>query len=719
MLPDQLTTAIKERPMDTGEWPQFVIEFTDRHTAEQVATEHLRPELADAMACDVITDWSFIRKRPYWRLRYRPADSHARQHLARVLDRLVADGRIIGWTPGIYEPEVTAFGGTAAMDVAHELFHHDSRNILDFLAQPETLDLGRRELAVLLGSVMMRAAGQDWYEQGDVWHRVTQHRPAEHTASPADLSSFRAAMYRLMTVDVSPTRTLADRDPLAAMADWSAAFERAGQQLAELARRGALERGLRAVLTHHVIFFFNRLGLSYAEQHTLSTLAKEVVMTDQHDDASTPATSTGSTNVAAVNTEPANHTTAAERLRNALVDKLHAQGTIRTDRVEAAMRAVPRHLFVPTASLEQAYDDDAVYTKHDGAGVQISAASQPTVVAMMLEQLGVEPGRRILEIGAGTGYNAALLAHLVGKAGHVTTIDVDDDIVDGARSSLSAAGYEHVHVILGDGALGYADGAPYDLVIATVGAWDLPPAWLEQVALGGRVVVPLRLRGSVSRSVVFERDNDGRWRSRSSEMCTFMPLRASIADDARRMIPLTPDGSVILQTNQEQAVDAAAIAGVLDQPRSEAWTGVRFGGAESFEWLYLWLTCTMDNALSRMTVEQPAIDSGLVKPQFGWGTMATVRKGDLAYLTLRPVEKPTDADERTGRLYEVGVIGHGPGGDELTSQVVDQIRTWDQHYRSRGVQFEIQLTDSGESITKTPGHFTFDRPRTRLIISGQ
>ena len=113
---------------------------------------------------------------------------------------------------------------------------------------------------------------------------------------------------------------------------------------------------------------------------------------------------------------------------------------------------MPRHVFVASVPLQQAYADDVVHTKRDSTGVAISAASQPRIVAMMLERLGVEPGQRVLEIGAGTGYNAALLAHLVGDHGRVTTIEVDADIVAGARAALTAAGCTNVRVVLGDGA---------------------------------------------------------------------------------------------------------------------------------------------------------------------------------------------------------------------------------------------------------------------------
>jgi protein-L-isoaspartate(D-aspartate) O-methyltransferase len=157
-------------------------------------------------------------------------------------------------------------------------------------------------------------------------------------------------------------------------------------------------------------------------------------------------------------------------------------------------------------------------------------------------------------------------------------------------------------------------------------------------------------------------------------------------------------------------VDAAALAGVLEHPGSEAWTGVLFGAAESFEWLDLWLTCTMDGGLSRMPAQRSAIECGLVRPQFGWGAMAVADGDDLAYLTLRPAQR----DRGTGRLHEVGVVGHGPGGDGLACRVVDEIRTWDREYRSRTVRIEIQPADAREGIT---GQFVFDNPYNRLAIS--
>src|SRR5690606_28134946 len=122
-----------------------------------------------------------------------------------------------------------------------------------------------------------------------------------------------------------------------------------------------------------------------------------------------------------------------------------------------------------------AYADRPVIVK-SGPTHPLSSVSMPTVVAIMLGQLDPQPGDNVLEIGAGAGYNAALLAELVGPTGAVTTVDIDPDVTAHARSALTATGYDHVRVITADGALGAPEHAPFDKIIVTVGPWDLPPA---------------------------------------------------------------------------------------------------------------------------------------------------------------------------------------------------------------------------------------------------
>lgn len=213
-------------------------------------------------------------------------------------------------------------------------------------------------------------------------------------------------------------------------------------------------------------------------------------------------------------------------LRNTLVENLKQQKNITDARVEQTFRAVPRHLFIPDVPLEKAYADEAIVTKTIDE-IPVSSISQPAIVAIMLEQLALEKGERVLEIGAGTGYNAALMAHLVDANGHVTTIDLDEDIVERARENLTRAKVTNVQVICADGGFGYAPNAPYDAIIATVGIWDIPIAWFEQLRQGGRLVAPIRF-GAIQKCVAFQRV-ENMLVNESLAACGFMNLRGEFA----------------------------------------------------------------------------------------------------------------------------------------------------------------------------------------------
>jgi protein-L-isoaspartate(D-aspartate) O-methyltransferase len=145
-------------------------------------------------------------------------------------------------------------------------------------------------------------------------------------------------------------------------------------------------------------------------------------------------------------------------------------------------------------------------------------------MATMLEQLEVQAGHHILEIGAGTGNNAALLATLAGEEGQVVTIDIDNDLVTAAQEHLKMAGFHQVRVVCGDGAFGYREAAPYDRIILTVGSWDIAPAWIDQLKPGGRLLLPLVVQGNVQQLVAFER-TDTHLLSVSMRSGGFMPLR--------------------------------------------------------------------------------------------------------------------------------------------------------------------------------------------------
>ncbi|MEM9562284.1 MAG: methyltransferase domain-containing protein [Actinomycetota bacterium] len=180
----------------------------------------------------------------------------------------------------------------------------------------------------------------------------------------------------------------------------------------------------------------------------------------------------------------------AEEARAAMVAQLRAGGVVRSPAVAAALAAIPRHRFIDGGDLEWAYADHAVTVKTTDDGVPISSVSQPTMVATMLELCLLEPGHRVLEIGTGSGYNAALLAAIVGP-GPVVSVELDADLAAGAAARLDRLGLEGVEVVTGDGTAGHAPGAPYDRVVVTAGAAAIAEPWDDQLRLGGRLVVPI------------------------------------------------------------------------------------------------------------------------------------------------------------------------------------------------------------------------------------
>jgi protein-L-isoaspartate(D-aspartate) O-methyltransferase len=207
-------------------------------------------------------------------------------------------------------------------------------------------------------------------------------------------------------------------------------------------------------------------------------------------------------------------------LRDRLVDVLVRYGACRTGAAAKAMREVNRHAFVPEVSVADAYANEAIIIKRSN-GMPISSISQPSMIVWMLDELAVEPGHTILEIGAGSGYNAALLATMVRAEGRVVSMELDPGLATRARVALASEGHDNATVVVGDGKEGCEEHAPYDGVIVTAGADQLAPAWGEQLREGGHIVVPLaRLRRAVA-----YRKEDGRLVEQATTSAGFLPLR--------------------------------------------------------------------------------------------------------------------------------------------------------------------------------------------------
>ena len=265
------------------DWWQLSIQFTDWAGAERTAAEHLAPLLAHAEADGTITAWWFIRKHPCWRLRIHPhPDNVAKHQLAASLDALTASGHIADWRTTIYEPETAAFGGTASMDHAHALFHADSNAILRTW-QNHTGPLGRRELSLLLCTVLLRAARLEWFEIGDVWHHVAAERPLPPNTPPDRLHAMASDLRPLLLADTSADGPLLAPDgPMAFATSWAAAFHQTGTALGTASRDGTLDRGLRHVLAYHTIFHWNRFGLPAHTQAILARAATTAILEHDH-----------------------------------------------------------------------------------------------------------------------------------------------------------------------------------------------------------------------------------------------------------------------------------------------------------------------------------------------------------------------------------------------------------------------------------------------------
>jgi len=278
---DQAGQEALDRHAATADWWQMYLHFTDWPNADTTFTTHVLPILREAEATGAIDGWWYTRKHPCWRLRLRVQPvGGAKLAVGGGFDRLVSDGHLQRWWPGIYEPETPAFGGKTSMKVAHALFVTDSREI-QRLRQRGGLTVGPRELSVLLCTIMMRAARLEWYEQGDVWDRVitTEHRSAVSNVPPERLNARAREIRPLLLADSGAL--LRAGGPLEPVAKWAAAFRSTGHALARGVQDGSLDRGLRQVLSYHVIFHWNRLGLSMRGQSILAWAAKAAILHDE------------------------------------------------------------------------------------------------------------------------------------------------------------------------------------------------------------------------------------------------------------------------------------------------------------------------------------------------------------------------------------------------------------------------------------------------------
>lgn len=199
--------------------------------------------------------------------------------------------------------------------------------------------------------------------------------------------------------------------------------------------------------------------------------------------------------------------------RLAMVEYQLRRRGIHDQRVLQAMEEVPRHEFIPEPERHRAYHDQPVSIGED------QTISQPYIVAVMTQFLSVEPENKVLEIGTGTGYQAAVLSRL---SGQVYTIERHATLAERAEEIFRRIGYQNIHVVVGDGTRGLPDHAPYDRILVAAAAPSVPPPLLEQLSEGGRMIIPV---GSSDTQVLqFLRKSQGEIFTSNLEGCRFVPL---------------------------------------------------------------------------------------------------------------------------------------------------------------------------------------------------
>jgi protein-L-isoaspartate(D-aspartate) O-methyltransferase len=382
-----------------------------------------------------------------------------------------------------------------------------------------------------------------------------------------------------------------------------------------------------------------------------------------------------------------------DELRRRLVRQLRERGAVRTERVAAAFARVPRHVFVPDVAAEDVYTDRSIAIKLQD-GIPISSSSQPAIMAEMIEMLALRGGEHVLEIGAGTGYNAAVLAELVGPSGSVVTIDVDDELVRAARRHLDDAGYPHVRTVFADGVHGEPGAAPFDRIIATVGVDAIPVAWIAQLHEGGRLVAPLTIHCQ-QKVIAFARTARG-LESDAIVDAGFIMLRGEAAHAESVALPLDEPGTTLrVHAAHAHAVDVHALTRALHaKPRDTA--PVRCITIDDvWDGFALWLGLN-DVGFCRLTAQGPGAADGPV-PNLAVGSGALY-----------------------GLASTLGIAGDGELAVFAPRGMVDVVV---RHFGDdRGVVGRVQRAIAGWDDARRPGngslHVTVDPAGTAHVAFG-
>lgn len=203
-----------------------------------------------------------------------------------------------------------------------------------------------------------------------------------------------------------------------------------------------------------------------------------------------------------------------------LVDFLEREGVLKTKRIIEAFTNVPRHMFVLEENMDNAYAD---YPLPLMKGATIS---QPSTVAFMLEYLNLQPGEKVLEIGTGSGWNAALMGYCIGKKGNVISLEIEKALAEFAERNISKTGVSNVTVLCKDGSGGYSEKAPYSRIVYTVAVDEVPVNVLEQLKIGGILLAPIGI-DNVQVLTMMEKADKKRFKKKYLGYFQFVPMRSS------------------------------------------------------------------------------------------------------------------------------------------------------------------------------------------------
>jgi len=400
----------------------------------------------------------------------------------------------------------------------------------------------------------------------------------------------------------------------------------------------------------------------------------------------------------------------AVRLRAAMAETVIAGGWAPSPRVQQALRDVPRHRFTPESDPQTAYANDlAVVTRRDEAGRATSSVSASWLQADMIEHLGLKPGAVVYEAGSG-GYNAALLAHVVGPSGKVVTGDIDPYIVHRTRRLTAEVGAGPVVPVLGDAAGGAPAGlvprGGFDAVMITYNTWDIAPAWRRQLGEGASLVLPLEVAG-YTRAITFQRSGD-MLRATHFTHCGFVPAQGEHARTSPAEDLLDGELQVRFEDGKPSSVDGLEEA--LRAPRHEIGTGVSMGDNFYFGSLQLYAATTLGGFCKLRAHRERG--SGVTQLAKDADAPAVLGEASMAYLV------PTrlgDGQGRTGHKWEFVVHAFGQQGHRLARKLAATVRAWDRNVRDSGDPV-LMVYPAGTPDEALPVGDVLDKPLSRLVF---